>query len=163
METDTATGASLRIDKAGHARRHLEASGWIRVILRGGCMEPTLREGRPVLVRRCTDPRRGDVALIDARGWLEVHRIVERLEMGPRRWFVHLGDASRVCGLANRRDILGVVVDPNPGRRPAPAPRAHLWALALRLGALLDHLGLRPPRSGRTRRANPCSARSNAS
>lgn len=163
METDTETGASLRIDKADQARRNLEASGWIRVILRGGCMEPTLREGRSVLVRQCTDPRRGDVALIDARGWLEVHRIVDRLQMGSRRWFVHLGDAGSVCGLANRRDILGVMVDPNPGRRRMPAPRAHVWALALRLGALLEYLGLRPPRPRRTRRVNPCSARSNAS
>lgn len=146
MGTVTETDTPIRADKAAEARRELAAAGWISVTLRGGCMEPTLREGGRVLVRRCGDPRPGDVALIDAQGWLEVHRVVDRLGMGPRRWFVHLGDGSSVCGLAGRGDILGVVVDPRPGRRPAPAGRAHLWALALRLGALLEYLGLQLPR-----------------
>ena len=147
MGTVTETGIPVRADKAAEARRELAAAGWISVTLRGRCMEPTLREGGRVLVRRSGDPRPGDVALIDARGWLEVHRVVGRLGMGPRRWFVHLGDASFIGGLAGRGDILGVVVDPPPGRRPAPAGRAHLWGLALRLGALLEYLGLRLPRA----------------
>lgn len=154
MGTVTETAATARADRAAAARRDLEAAGWIGVTLRGGCMEPALREGRRVLVRRGDDPRPGDVALIDARGWLEVHRIVARFGLGPRRWFVHMGDASSMCGLAGRRDILGVVVDPRPARRAAPAARTHARALAWRLGALLDYLGLRlrPPRGRSARR-----------
>jgi hypothetical protein len=114
-------------------------------------MEPTLRQGQTVLVSRERPARVGDVVLLDARGWLELHRLVDRIEVGPRRWFVHLGDASSASGLAGPADILGVVATAAP--RPVPARRAHLRALLQRVGALLEYLGLCPPRRNR------CSAR----
>lgn len=105
----------------------------------GGCMAPTLREGDRVTVRPARTPRRGDVALLSCSGWLEIHRLVDRIDLGPRRWFVHMGDASTVSGLAGPADILGLVDVPRSVR---PAPRAHLRGLLLRLGALLRFLGV---------------------
>lgn len=127
-------------DKAGETRQALREAGLVRVTVAGGCMTPTLAEGQQVLVRRVGRPRVGDVALLDARGWLEIHRLVARIESGPREWYVHMGDASSEFGLAGTGDILGRV-EVTRGRR-APACRAHLWAMALRLGALLRRLGL---------------------
>ena len=120
-------------------RRELAEHGLALVRVDGDCMSPTLREGDRVTVRRERAPRRGDVALLSASGWLEIHRLVDRIEMGPRRWFVHLGDASTVSGLAGTADILGIVDVPRSTR---PAPGAHLRGLLLRLGALLHHLGI---------------------
>jgi hypothetical protein len=131
--------------KAAETRRLLETGAWLSVTVDGDCMSPTFRRGDVVLVRRGRAPRPGDVALLDAQGWLEIHRLVARVDVGPRRWYVHLGDGASLCGVAGPRDILGVVETRAP-RRPAPAPRAHLTALFLRLGALLDFLGLGRPR-----------------
>lgn len=124
---------------AAAVRRDLTERGLALVRVDGGCMVPTLREGDRVTVRRGCAPRRGDVALLSASGWLEIHRLVDRIEIGPRHWFVHLGDASTVSGLAGPADILGIVDVP---RRSRPAPLAHLRGLILRLGALLRHLGI---------------------
>lgn len=130
---------------AAEVRRELAERGLALVRVDGGCMAPTLREGDRVTVRRAHQPRRGDVALLSASGWLEIHRLVDRIEMGPRRWFVHLGDASTVAGLAGPADILGIVDVPRASRA---APLAHFRGLMLRLGALLRHLGVpkRPPK-----------------
>jgi hypothetical protein len=135
---ETATGTP-RPDRADRVRRDLDARGVALLRVDGGCMAPTLREGDRVTVRRASPPRRGDVALLNCSGWLEIHRLVDRIEMGPRRWFVHKGDASEIAGLAGPADILGIVDLPRSSR---PAPRAHLRGMILRLGALLRHLGV---------------------
>ncbi len=129
--------------KALETRLRLRESGRILVTVSGGCMIPTLREGQQVLVT-VKRPRVGDVALLEARGWLEIHRLVARIDAGPREWFVHMGDGSFEFGLAGPQDILGRV---EVGTRRGPAAcRAHLWALGLRVGALLRRMGL--PLSG---------------
>lgn len=126
--------------KALETRLRLREAGRILVTVAGGCMTPTLREGQQVLVRGGGRPRVGDVALLDARGWLEIHRLVARIESGPRDWYVHMGDASSEFGLVGPGEILGRVEV--TGRRGAPAWRAHLWAMLLRLGALLRRVGM---------------------
>lgn len=117
---------------------------WVRVD--GDCMRPTLRRGDRVLLERVADPRPGDVALLDCSGWLEIHRLIDRIQIGPHRWYVHLGDASPVCGVAGPADVLGVVRAAGR-RRPGPAVRARLRGLALRVGALLHFMGGRGRRS----------------
>jgi hypothetical protein len=108
-------------------------------------MRPTLAKGDWVLAHPAVDPRPGDVALLDASGWLEIHRLAARVSAGGPSWYVHLGDAGESCGLARREQILAVI--PGLGRRPRPAVRAHAVGLGLRLGAVLDYLGLHPARS----------------
>ena len=103
-------------------------------------MSPTLEENQLVLVRRADRHRVGEVALLDASGWLEIHRLVDRVQAGPRSWYVHMGDASFTPGLASPEDLVGVIEAPGPRRNSAR--RAHLWGLALRLGALLSYLGI---------------------
>jgi hypothetical protein len=107
-------------------------------------MRPTLARGDWVLARPAIDPRPGDVVLLDASGWLEIHRLEARVSGGGDPWYVHLGDAGEVSGLARRDEILAVI--PGLGRRPRPAARAHALGLGLRLGAVLECLGLRPGR-----------------
>jgi hypothetical protein len=124
-------------DPAAAVRRDLDERGLALLRVDGGCMEPTLRSGDRVVVRRGPAPRRGDVVLLSASGWLEIHRVVDRIEMGPEVWYLHQGDASDRAGVAGRRDILGTV---ELARRPRPAPRAHLRGLLLRVGALLRRL-----------------------
>ena len=146
--------------RSAETRAQLAERGWVPVRVDGDCMAPTLLRGDHVLVRRATGkwttaggptfrPRVGDVTLLDARGWLEIHRVVGRIDMGPRSWYVHMGDASPVCGLANDGDVMGLV--PVDAPRREPATRAHALLLAYRLGALFIHLlpGLR--RAGRPR------------
>ena len=141
-------------------RARLAECGWVDIHVDGDCMAPTLRRGDHVLVRHvsrkngiqpgnnspASRPRVGDVTLLDANGWLEIHRIVGRIDMGPRSWYVHMGDASPECGLANDGDMMGIVSVERPRR--GPTARAHALTLAYRLGALLIHLvpGLRGSR-----------------
>jgi hypothetical protein len=82
------------------------------------------------------------VALLDASGWLEIHRLAARVSAGGAVRYIHLGDAGETCGLARRDQILAVIA--GLGRRPRPATRAHAMALGLRAGALLEFIGLKP-------------------
>jgi len=91
--------------------RELAERGVAPVTVRGGCMEPSLRDGQWVLVHRERPPRRGEVALLDCGGTLELHRL--GFHLGP--WWMHKGDASPHWGIARRGEILGVV-----GPEPAP-------------------------------------------
>lgn len=127
----------MRSDRAEVLRRDLDERGAAELTVGGGCMAPTLREGERVVVFRDRAPRRGDVVLLSASGWLEIHRVVDRIEMGPRVWYLHQGDASGDCGVAGEADILGRVELPRRGR---PAARSHLRGLVLRIGALLRRL-----------------------
>ena len=129
--------------KASATRALLVRGECLPLTVDGDCMSPTLRRGDVVFVRRGREPRAGDVALLDAQGWLEIHRLVSRIDLGGRRWFVHMGDGASACGVAGPNDVLGLVE--TRSRRRAPALRAHLFGLFLRLGALLDFLGLRRP------------------
>jgi len=97
-------------------------------------MAPALAEGQTVLVRHTDNPRPGDVALLDVRGVLEIHRLLDRIRAGRRTWYVHAGDASDVCGVAGGGDILGIV---SAGSRPRIPLHARLLGLRIRARALL--------------------------
>jgi signal peptidase I len=86
-------------------QRELAERGYATVTVSGGCMEPALHDGEWVIVQRAREPQRGDVALLDCGGTLEIHRL--GLHLGP--WWLHKGDASPHWGIARRREILGVV------------------------------------------------------
>ena len=85
--------------------RELAERGFAAVTVSGGCMQPALLDGQMVLVHRERAPRRGDLALLDCRGTLELHRL--GVHLGP--WWLHKGDASRHWGLVRRGEILGIV------------------------------------------------------
>ena len=136
----TETGPPTPPPASERVRAELRDRGLVHLRVDGDCMSPTLRRGDHVWVVRATDLRPGDVALLDCSGWLEIHRLLEIIQVGPHRWYVHLGDASPVCGVAGPADILGVVRSAGR-RRPAPAIRARLRALALRAAALLHFIG----------------------
>jgi hypothetical protein len=127
-------------DKVAEIRHALRTLGAVWVRVSGPCMSPTLMENQMVYVRRTDRLRVGDIALLDASGWLEIHRLVDRIQAGPKAWYVHLGDASFTPGLASSKDLIGVIDASGPRR--SPARRARLWGLALRLGVLLWYLGL---------------------
>lgn len=105
-------------------------------------MRPTLSQGDWVAACPAEDPHPGDVILLDASGWLEIHRLAARVSAGGTVRYVHLGDAGETCGLARRDQILAVI--PGLGRRPQPAIRAHAMTLGLQAGATLEFLGLCP-------------------
>lgn len=130
--------ATESTSRSAETRDLLARHGWVRVRVDGDCMTPALRRTDRVLVRRAKRARVGDVVLLDAKGWLEIHRIVGRIDMGPRTWYVHMGDASGAWGVAGTGDLLGRVGVTD--RRRLPAWRAHAQVLAYRLGALLAHL-----------------------
>jgi hypothetical protein len=123
------------------AKADLERRGATAVTVSGGCMEPVLKDGQTVLVHRARGPRAGDVALLEAGGSLEVHRLVGRVSSGTETWFVHKGDASPKMGLARSEQVLGVIEAKRAG---GASPQAHMALLAFRLGALLFRLGLDP-------------------
>ena len=89
--------------------KDLAERGVAPVTVSGGCMEPVFHDGQWVLVHRERPPRRGEVALLDCGGVLQLHRL--GFHLGP--WWLHKGDASPHWGVARRREILGVV-----GARP---------------------------------------------
>lgn len=122
-------------------KSELEKRGATAVTVSGGCMEPALKDGQMVLVHRARGPRTGDVALLEAGGTLEVHRLVGRIDSGSQSWFMHKGDASPHVGLARSAQVLGVV---DSARGARPAPQTHIVLLAFKLGALLFRLGLDP-------------------
>jgi signal peptidase I len=86
-------------------RQELAERGFAAVTVGGGCMEPSLHDGQMVLIHREHPPRRGDVALLDCAGTLELHRL--GFHLGP--WWLHKGDASPHWGVVRRGEILGVV------------------------------------------------------
>lgn len=137
METESTT------HKAADSRALLRNRGLLQVTVHGECMRPALRTGDVVLVHRPRPPRVGDVALLDCRGWLEIHRLVGRIEVGRTSWYVHMGDASTLSGIAAPTEILGLIPGVTPRR--LPALRAHLLTLFYRLAAALLFLapGLR--------------------
>ena len=87
----------MAVTDAAEVRRELAVSG--------ACMAPTLSDGQWVVAHHERRPRRGDVALLDCGGTLEIHRL--GFHFGP--WWLHKGDASPHWGVARRREILGVV------------------------------------------------------
>ncbi len=105
METGMATATGVGSIDLESVRRDLAERGYATVMVSGGCMAPALRDGQWVIVQRDRRPQRGDVALLDCRGTLEIHRL--GLHLGP--WWFHKGDASPHWGLASRAQILGVV------------------------------------------------------
>ncbi|MHC4606429.1 MAG: S24/S26 family peptidase [Planctomycetota bacterium] len=109
----------------------------IRVAVGSSSMAPTLRTGETAWVRTDLRHRVGDVVLIRGARGNVVHRLVARFSDGRKTWFVHQGDASRMCGLVEEGEIEGVV--PGLWRRPR-YPRMLLF---LRLAALLRFLGVR--------------------
>ena len=121
------------------ARAELGERGFLAVTVSGGCMRPALAPGQTVIVRR-RPPRTGDVALLEASGALEIHRLVDRIAVAGRSWYVHGGDAGDRRGVARAEEVLGVV--------PVPAPRPRTsggaLGLALRGGAVFCALGLPP-------------------
>jgi hypothetical protein len=131
--------APARRDPVLEIRRDLAERGAALVRVDGDCMAPTLRLDERVTVLPLAEPRRGDVVLLSASGWLEIHRIVDRIEVGPDVWYLHQGDASTLPGLARRGDLLGTLDLP---RRPRRAPYAHFRGLLLRAGALLRRLAV---------------------
>lgn len=145
-----APGAVAAGSDAEEFRRALDATGSLWVRVSGDCMAPTVRDDQWVRVRRRSSHRVGDVALLDASGCPELHRLVDRIAAGPDAWYVHVGDNSDAPGLAAARDLLGVVEVSRPRRKPAW--RAHLWGLGLKLGVFLWYLGLPCP-PGALRRA----------
>jgi signal peptidase I len=86
-------------------RRELEERGFATLKISGGCMEPALHDGDWVIAHRERPPRRGEMALLDCGGTLEVHRL--GFHLGP--WWVHKGDSSPHWGIVRRGEILGVV------------------------------------------------------
>lgn len=100
-------------------------------------MSPTLLDGQTVLVRRADEARPGDVALLDAGGTPEIHRLLDRVRVGHRTWYIHAGDASSACGVAGEGDILGLVT---VSRRRAAPVRARMLGMALRARALISIL-----------------------
>jgi len=95
----------MTVSEVSIVRRELAERGFAPVTVSGGCMAPTLADGQWVVVHRERQPRRGDVALLDCGGTLEIHRL--GFHVGP--WWIHKGDASPRWGVARRREILGVV------------------------------------------------------
>ena len=108
----------------------------LRVKVVSSSMEPVLRTGDSCWVRRDLKPRPGDIAAIENDSGLLIHRLVARISVGARTWYIHRGDASPAWGTAAASEIAGVV--PGAWRRPEP-PRTLLF---LRLAALLRYLGL---------------------
>ncbi len=108
----------------------------MKVTVLTGSMKPVILPGASVDVRSDLRVRPGDVAAIESDGRLIIHRIRARIDVGRRTWFVHQGDASDRAGLADAREIVGVV----PGMWRRPEPPANL--LLLRLGALFRHIGV---------------------
>ncbi len=80
-------------------------------------MEPTLRAGDKVRVRAGGRLVAGEVALIDGRGQLLLHRVL--IVIPGTRWLIHCGDAGRRGGpgLVGRGQVIGVAELPR--RRPS--------------------------------------------
>lgn len=75
----------------------------------GRSMEPTLRPGDKVLVRKCRRLRAGDVVLFetaDGRDYV-LHRVIWAVPGVP--WFLHAGDAAGGAGPrpARRSQVVG--------------------------------------------------------
>lgn len=132
MSTRTVTESR----KAAETRRALAEQGAVSVRVDGGCMEPLLPRGRRVTVLAARAFREGDVALIDARGTLLLHRLVGRVG----RRFLHRGDSPSPLGVAGPGDLLGVVAGVP---RRVPGPRTRAVTLAWRLGDALHAAGVR--------------------
>jgi hypothetical protein len=115
---------------ATEVSRALAERGVAPVVVSGGCMEPAFRDGQWVMVHVSRPPRPGDVALLNAGGVLELHRLGAR----AGRWFFHKGDASPAWGVARREEILGIV--DAPPAAPSGPREPLLRLLLLRIASL---------------------------
>jgi hypothetical protein len=112
--------------------RAASASG-LTLTCGGRSMEPVLRLGEQVIVRR-ERPRRGAVAaFVNRRGSIELHRLV--LSTPALDWWVHAGDnqVSDELGLVHGAQIVGVAELPVRRTSGRVAARA-AWRLAQAAG-----------------------------
>ena len=107
----------------------------VALTVKGYCMAPTLADGQLITALRAREPHPGDVALLEAGGVLEVHRLLDRVHARSGTWFIHSGDApgSRP-GVVDGRNVLGIVAAPPGG---AVSLRARLLGFALRVRVLV--------------------------
>ena len=122
----------------------------IQLTLMSGSMSPTLPTGSRVRVQpdRLLPFRPGVIACFNAGGTLMVHRLLQEIRWGRRRWFIHRGDASRIPGLLGERDLVGRVTEvEREGRweplpdQPEPSVRDRLECVVRLTGRILGRRG----------------------
>lgn len=152
----------LEGERGGLLRELAASPVGVLITCAGPSMEPALRRGDTVRVRRC-DPRRlrtGEVFLFEASARvLELHRLVVAL---PGGWLVHRGDNQAVPGFGvthagrviGRADLAARPTGPLELVRALAAAARRLpgaaWRRVRRLGALA---GTRPRTRAARRRA----------
>ncbi|MCA8938546.1 MAG: S24/S26 family peptidase [Planctomycetes bacterium] len=102
---------------------------FLEIEIIGASMEPTLAKGERVRVRFGV-PALGFVAAIQAGNSVIVHRLVDSFRWRGKRYFVHIGDASKVPGICAEHELLGPIEDLEPRMF------GYLRRLKLRLRAL---------------------------
>jgi hypothetical protein len=105
------------------ARELLAAFPSARLGVRGGCMEPSVPDGRTVVLAdaRTHPPRFGDVVLARQGEGLVLHRLVWA-PWGARAWRTQADRAPSFDGRLRREDVLGTVLAVE-GRRESPRRR----------------------------------------
>lgn len=116
-------------------------------------MMPTICPGETVVIETGRTVRRNDVILMKTGDALLIHRVMGRLTVDGREWYIHMGDNSFATGIVREDEVIGVVA--RRSRRPRPVGMAGLYMLLLTAGALIARIGFHAmliPAEGAARR-----------
>jgi signal peptidase I len=106
--------------------------------LKGKSMSPLLNQGDILLAKKTDQIKLGDVAIIDSGGLLLIHKIVDIVLMGKKRWYIHKGEKGSSFGITQDQQIIAKVKT-LPWRKEGPF---NVFTILLKLGAVLYLMGI---------------------
>jgi hypothetical protein len=80
--------------------------------VKGSCMTPTLCDKTLVPFKAATflDIAPEDIAVLKIKGEYMIHRIIDKIQIGRKRFFIHKGDATKILLVAPACVLVGKAI-----------------------------------------------------
>jgi len=78
--------------------------------VRGGSMNPFIKDGDNVIIKKPTEIKIGDVVFYKTGDWVLMHRVIGKVKKEKDVEYIVKGDSiDGVCHTVKRKDIIGIV------------------------------------------------------